>query len=82
MSFRLGRRGLPPSVSLSSVSREGKSNSSGMKRPSSGTSAGLPSAKRSRLVSPIKGGVKPVSNRVHRRIVLRDYGKPIYEATS
>ncbi|TWU70820.1 hypothetical protein ED733_002107 [Metarhizium rileyi] len=33
-NFQRGRRGLPPSVSVSSVSREGKSNSSGLKRPS------------------------------------------------
>lgn len=81
-NFRMGRRGLPPSVSVSSVSREGKSNSSGLKRPSSETDAGLPAAKRSRSESPTKASIDPVSNRVHRRIVLLDYGEPIYQASS
>ncbi|KJK73846.1 hypothetical protein H634G_10877 [Metarhizium anisopliae BRIP 53293] len=81
-NFRMGRRGLPPSVSVSSVSHEGKSNSSGLKRPSSETDAGLPAAKRSRSESPTKASIDPVSNRVHRRIVLLNYREPIYQASS
>ncbi|OAA42148.1 serine/threonine-protein kinase Sgk2 [Metarhizium rileyi] len=81
-NFQRGRRGLPPSVSVSSVSREGKSNSSGLKRPSSETDTRLPAAKRSCSESLTKASIDPISNRVHRRIVLLDYGEPIYQASS
>lgn len=82
VNFRPGRRGLQASISVSSVSREGKSNSSGAKRPVSKTDNGLPSAKRSRSGSPATGVIDLLPNRVHRRIILRDHGKPIYEASS
>ncbi|KAJ8131534.1 hypothetical protein O1611_g2086 [Lasiodiplodia mahajangana] len=53
-----------------------RDNSIGSKRPSSQTGALLPPNKRSRL------GSASLTNRIHRRIVLRDYGKPIYKASS
>ncbi|KAJ6102052.1 hypothetical protein N7486_004479 [Penicillium sp. IBT 16267x] len=62
-----------------------KSRSSGrssLKRSSSQTGAFLPPNKRSCSASPTKTSINPLPNRVHRRIVLRDYGKPIYKAST
>ncbi|OAA41678.1 serine/threonine-protein kinase Sgk2 [Metarhizium rileyi] len=61
--------------------RASVSGSSGVKRPSSETDLALPPSKRSCLASPTKEDILP-PNRVHRRIILRDYGKPIYKASS
>ncbi|KAK3682383.1 hypothetical protein B0T22DRAFT_521651 [Podospora appendiculata] len=44
-------------------------------------SASLPHGKRACSVSPVKAG-GDLSNRVHRRVILRDYGNPIYKASS
>ncbi|KAL7796518.1 serine/threonine-protein kinase Sgk2 [Trichoderma ceciliae] len=55
---------------------------SGTKRSSSDVGASLPASKRSCSVSPIKQSIDELPNRVHRRIVLCDYGKPIYKASS
>ncbi|KAL2005522.1 hypothetical protein VTN00DRAFT_2733 [Thermoascus crustaceus] len=53
----------------------------GRKRSSSSrTDPLLPPSKRTHSSSSIKGGRD--SNRVHRRVIIRDYGKPIYEASS
>lgn len=52
------------------------------KRPASQTGSILPPSKRSRAVSPTTASNNPLPNRVHRRIVLRDYGRPIYKASS
>ncbi|KAI0455166.1 hypothetical protein F5B21DRAFT_524084 [Xylaria acuta] len=59
-------------------------SSTGSKRSASQVGAPLPLGKRSRSgsVSPTKPGGQPLPNRVHRRIILRDYGKPIYKASS
>ncbi|KAH6883582.1 hypothetical protein B0T10DRAFT_139549 [Thelonectria olida] len=81
-NYRPGRPMLPSSASASSVSRKGRSSSAGVKRPSSGTDAALPPSKRSYSVSPTKASVEVLPNRVHRRVILRDYGKPIYKASS
>lgn len=78
---RPGRQGLPLSSSVSSVSREGRSDSKGKKRLLSETDARSPSAKRSHSESRTKG-VDAAFNRVHRRIILRDYGEPVYKASS
>ncbi|KAI0802429.1 hypothetical protein GGR55DRAFT_701054 [Xylaria sp. FL0064] len=61
-----------------------RNSSTGSKRSSSQTGALLPPGKRSRSgsASPTKHDNKPLPNRIHRRIVLRDYGVPIYKATS
>ncbi|KAI1736688.1 hypothetical protein F4680DRAFT_468934 [Xylaria scruposa] len=58
--------------------------SAGLKRSSSQTGAILPPSKRSRSGSalPIKPSNEPLPNRIHRRIVFRDYGVPIYKASS
>ncbi|GAB1311978.1 hypothetical protein MFIFM68171_02188 [Madurella fahalii] len=54
----------------------------GLKRSSSQTGARLPPSKRSCSESPTKTDNSAMPNRVHRRVILRDYGKPIYEASS
>ncbi|KAI1451235.1 hypothetical protein F4805DRAFT_464040 [Annulohypoxylon moriforme] len=59
--------------------------SQGSKRSSSQTGAPLPSSKRPRSESPVKRDpVHPSSpqNRIHRRVIVRDYGRNIYEASS
>lgn len=68
---------LPSSASSSRVSR---STSAGIKRLSSETDAAIPPSKRSCSASPTKVGTLP--NQIHRRVVLRDYGKPIYKVSS
>ncbi|KAK0725638.1 hypothetical protein B0H67DRAFT_598797 [Lasiosphaeris hirsuta] len=67
----------------SEVSRRGCRSSAvtGKKRLSSQTGASLPHSKRPCSTSPVKAG-GDLSNRVHRRVILRDYGKPIYKASS
>ncbi|KAL6406386.1 serine/threonine-protein kinase Sgk2 [Ilyonectria robusta] len=81
-NYRPGRPMLPSSASASSVSRKGRSSSAGVKRPSSETDAALPPSKRSCSASPTKASVEALPNRIHRRVILRDYGKPIYKASS
>ncbi|KAL6406452.1 serine/threonine-protein kinase Sgk2 [Ilyonectria robusta] len=81
-NYRPGRPMLPSSAIASSVSRKGRSSSAGVKRPSSETDAALPPSKRSCSASPTKASVEALPNRVHRRVILRDYGKPIYKASS
>ncbi len=69
MSARSGR-----STSTSSAER---------KRPSSHTDAPLPPRKRTRSSSLAKGGKSSAQkNRVHRRVIVRDYGKVFYKASS
>ncbi|WVO14629.1 hypothetical protein L204_102266 [Cryptococcus depauperatus] len=67
-----------PSQSRSS----GAGVKAGVKRPSSETNVPLPPSKRSISTSQTKASTEMLSNRVHRRIILCDYGKPIYEASS
>ncbi|KAH6952364.1 serine/threonine-protein kinase Sgk2 [Ilyonectria sp. MPI-CAGE-AT-0026] len=69
-NYRPGRPMLPSNASVSSVSRKGE------------TAAALPPSKRSCSASPAKASVEALPNRVHRRVILRDYGKPIYKASS
>ncbi|KAM3510064.1 hypothetical protein MY11210_006070 [Beauveria gryllotalpidicola] len=72
------KRPLVPSTTTSNTSRKGRS---GRKRSSS-QGASFPPGKRSCSVSPTKAAASTPPNRVHRRIILRDYGKPIYQASS
>ncbi|KAF2963735.1 hypothetical protein GQX73_g9848 [Xylaria multiplex] len=53
-----------------------------VQRLSSQTSITSPRRKRPRLAPLTKVGSSASPNRVHRRVILRDYGKPIYEASS
>lgn len=62
--------------------RQVRSTSAGLKRPSSEIDATMPPRKRSGLLSPVKATAASLPNRIHRRVVLEDYGKPIYEASS
>ncbi|KAF1346338.1 hypothetical protein EJ07DRAFT_169927 [Lizonia empirigonia] len=72
----------PPSRTVRSLSRKGRSSSTTRrKRSSSCTNAPLPPSKRTCSSSPVKGGRATV-DRVHRRVIVRDYGKPIYMASS
>ncbi|KAF1965563.1 hypothetical protein BU23DRAFT_593649 [Bimuria novae-zelandiae CBS 107.79] len=72
----------PPSTTVPSLSRKGRSsNAAGRKRSSSCTNAPLPPSKRTCSSSPVKGG-RAKADRVHRRVIVRDYGKPIYMASS
>ncbi|KAI1382501.1 uncharacterized protein F4822DRAFT_443919 [Hypoxylon trugodes] len=59
--------------------------SQGSKRSSSQIGAPLPASKRSRSESPVKRDpIHPSSppNRIHRRVIVRDYGQNIYETSS
>lgn len=63
--------------------RKGRTGSgSGLKRSSSQTGAFVPPSKRSCSASPTKADSSTLPNRVHRRVILRDYGKPIYKAST
>lgn len=74
---------LPPSTAVHRISRRDRSSSStaGRKRSSSCTGAPLPPSKRPCSSSLTKGGTRKL-NRIHRRVVVCDYGKPIYKASS
>ncbi|KAI1908584.1 hypothetical protein LOZ66_005657 [Ophidiomyces ophidiicola] len=91
------RKGLTSSTQLSkqdnnqaglqrSKSSRGRSSHSvvlGKKRSSDAVAFTAPHRKRHKSVSPMKQSAadKP-SNRVHRRVVVRDYGIPIYKSSS
>jgi hypothetical protein len=73
----------PPSTARRRISRKSQSSSAaaGRKRSSSCTNAPLPPSKRMCSSSLTKGG-RATANRVHRRVIVRDCGKPIYMASS
>ncbi|KAK3353872.1 serine/threonine-protein kinase Sgk2 [Lasiosphaeria hispida] len=82
-NYRPGRSVVSPSTSAAGAPRQSQSSSAAStKRSSSQAGAPLPPSKRSGSASPIKAGSNVLFNRVHRRVILRDYGKPIYEASS
>ena len=81
-NYRSGRAMLASRAGASSVSRKGRSSSAGLKRPSSDTDAALLPSKRCCSASRVQASVEALPNRVHRRVILRDYGKPIYKASS
>jgi hypothetical protein len=71
---------LPPSTTGRRASRrDGSSSVARRKRSSSCTDAPVPPSKRTCSSSPTN---PVITNRVHRRVVVRDYGKPIYKASS
>ncbi|ORX97137.1 hypothetical protein BCR34DRAFT_677209 [Clohesyomyces aquaticus] len=81
-NYRLESLMLPLSVAGRRVSRIGWSSSvARRKRSSSCTSAPLPPTKRTCLSSLTKGG-RATANRVHRRVIVHDYRKAIYKASS
>ncbi|RDH29332.1 hypothetical protein BDQ94DRAFT_182351 [Aspergillus welwitschiae] len=74
----------PPSAdtSVADTSRESRSTGRpGVKRTPSQTDASIPPSKRVRS-SKAPGSPHKLPNRAHRRIVLRDYGEPIYKAST
>jgi hypothetical protein len=76
---------LPPSTSGTSIGslQRSRSRSTARKRSSSSLNAPLPSSKRTCSSSPHKQGESQTKlNRVRRRVILRDYGKGIHEASS
>ena len=81
-NYRPGRPMQPSRMRASSGPRRGRSSSTGVKRPSSDVGVSLPPTKRSCSTSPIKLGMDGLSNRIHRRVILRDHGKLIYNASS
>ncbi|KUI73383.1 hypothetical protein VM1G_08934 [Cytospora mali] len=80
-NYRARRPATPQNTSIAPTLRKGRSTA-GLKRSSSQTGASLPLSKRTCSTSSIKAAGSPDSNRVHRRVVLRDFGVPIYNASS
>ncbi len=78
----LGRAILPSSASVPVGLRKERSNSAGLKRPSADKDTAVTPSKRSRSATPTKAKGEPLPNRIHRRIIVQDYGTPIYKATS
>ncbi|OAA34974.1 serine/threonine-protein kinase Sgk2 [Metarhizium rileyi] len=79
-NYRLPRSA---SSSKSVILRKGRSSSRrGVKRSSSEIGAPLPPRKRSCPASRTKMSVDDMPDRVHRRVIVRDCGKPIYKAKS
>ncbi|KAI3574037.1 hypothetical protein IWW34DRAFT_885079 [Fusarium oxysporum f. sp. albedinis] len=67
---------------VSGTSREGRSSTkASRKRSSSQAGAPLASSQRSCSVSSTRAS-SSLPNRVHRRVILQDYGMPIYKASS
>ncbi|EGR46861.1 uncharacterized protein TRIREDRAFT_122898 [Trichoderma reesei QM6a] len=74
-----------PSESGAAGAKKGRSRSrstTGLKRSSSQIGAPLPPSKRSCSTTSTTLGRESLPNRVHRRVIVRDYGKPIYKASS
>ncbi|KAL7623845.1 hypothetical protein AAE478_005401 [Parahypoxylon ruwenzoriense] len=80
----LPERSTTPRISIATVSsREGCITTPSRMRPASRTDALLLSSKRSCSASTTtKMDRSALPNRIHRRLIIRDYGKPIYEASS
>lgn len=75
-----------PTTSSASGPGRGRSRSRSRamtrKRSSSSVQASMPPPKRSCSDSPVKQDMQRRRNRVHRRLIMRDIGKSIYEASS
>ncbi|KAF2189865.1 hypothetical protein K469DRAFT_701152 [Zopfia rhizophila CBS 207.26] len=89
--FQQRRPTLPEAVTspaTSSSSRPGRGRSTSTsrtitrKRSSSCVQTSMPPPKRSCSNSPVKHDVHQRRNRVHRRLIMRDFRKSIYEASS
>ncbi|KAE8361713.1 hypothetical protein BDV27DRAFT_166717 [Aspergillus caelatus] len=84
-NFRPMRYELPSAASgTAGIERTGRSTSTtGQKRSSSQASAILPPKKRPCSSSPSKSVRDTnIQDRVHRRVIVKDYGLPIYRASS
>ncbi|KAF2240285.1 hypothetical protein BU26DRAFT_545068 [Trematosphaeria pertusa] len=72
----------PLSLARRRISRKGQSSSAaGRKQSLSCTGALLPPSKQTCSTSLVKGS-RATANRVHRRVIVQDYRKPIYKASS
>ncbi|XXH05277.1 hypothetical protein Hte_011702 [Hypoxylon texense] len=81
-NYRPDRSVVIRAATSTTSSREGR-NIANRKRPASQTDAALPpNKKRSCSASPTKVDSSTLPNRVHRRVVLHDYGEPIFCASS
>ncbi|KAI0836075.1 hypothetical protein F5Y06DRAFT_274145 [Hypoxylon sp. FL0890] len=78
-NYRSQQLNLPRDLGTLSISQD---SATGQKRSSSQTGAPLPPGKRSRSESPIKIDPSTLPSRIHRRVIIRDYGQPIYKASS
>ncbi|KAK4137726.1 hypothetical protein BT67DRAFT_119307 [Trichocladium antarcticum] len=84
-NYRPGRSEVSPGISAAGALQRGRSSAAGLKRSSNQTGAALPPSKRPCSASSTSTKANDSSalpNRVHRRVVLRDYGMPIYRASS
>ena len=81
-NYKLERSMTPLSMAqVQDFTRQSRNTSK--KRSLSFTDSPLPPSKRTRTSSPTKGGISPpMWNRVHRRVITRDYGKLLYKASS
>ncbi|KAM0431370.1 hypothetical protein ACHAPT_005347 [Fusarium lateritium] len=79
---RVGPAAFPSGATASGSLPTRTKSSAGVKRPSSEISTALPPRKRSAQATPTNTTGQQLPNRVHRRVILRDYGKPIYKASS
>ncbi|KAL7800297.1 serine/threonine-protein kinase Sgk2 [Trichoderma ceciliae] len=79
-NYRPGRSRLTPSTSA--IDTPGQSSSAGVKRPISEIEVALPPSKRPHSTPLTKPSISASLNRLHRRVILYDYGKPIYKASS
>ncbi|APA07320.1 hypothetical protein sscle_02g020900 [Sclerotinia sclerotiorum 1980 UF-70] len=77
-----GRLMISQSMNTADASKGHGSGTTGLKRLISQIDAPLPPSKRPCLISLTKADTNVLQNRVHRRVILRDYGKPIYMASS
>ncbi|KAF2844333.1 hypothetical protein T440DRAFT_460691 [Plenodomus tracheiphilus IPT5] len=79
-NYKLEKPMLPPSRTGRRASRRDVSSSvTGRKRSSSCTGLPMPLSKRTCSSSPTKPAI---TNRIHRRVIVCDYGKAIYKASS
>jgi hypothetical protein len=83
-NYRLTRPDVSEKTSNTAGGARSRSRRSArLKRSSSCTDAALPPSKRTCSTSSTKGESTPaVQNRVHRRVIVRDFGKPIHKAES
>ncbi|KAK3302485.1 uncharacterized protein B0T15DRAFT_577582 [Chaetomium strumarium] len=81
-NYRPGQLELSPGITAVDALRKGHNSTASRKRSSSQTGTSLPPSKRPYSASPTKADRGALPNRVHRRVILHDYGKPIYKARS
>lgn len=80
-NYRAKRMAMPEITGVAKKHRNSRSTT-GLKRSSSQAGASLPPSKRSCSVSPTKAPRSAEPNRVHRRVVLYDFGESIYKSSS